>query len=36
MEYDPMRKIYMLDPIDAKSLDEFCGKIIVVIIALHY
>jgi hypothetical protein len=34
MEYDPVRKIYVLDPVDAKSLDEFVGKIIVVRIAL--
>ena len=34
MEYDPVRKIYLLDPIDAKSLDEAVGKLIVVRIAL--
>ena len=34
MGYDLVRKIYLLDPIDAKSLDEFVGKIIVVRIAL--
>ena len=26
MEYDLVRKIYSLDPVDAKSLDEFIGK----------
>ena len=26
MEYDPIRKIYSLDLVDAKSLDEFVGK----------
>ena len=23
MKYDPIRKIYLLNPVDAKSLDEF-------------
>ena len=27
MEYDPVGKSYSLDPIDAKSLDEFVGKL---------
>ena len=26
IEYDLLRKIYSLDPIDAKSLGEFVGK----------
>ena len=26
MEYDPFRQIYPLDPVDAKSFDEFVGK----------
>ena len=26
MENDPVRKIHLLDPIDATSLDEFVGK----------
>ena len=27
MEYDPIMRIYSFDPIDAKSLDEFVGKL---------
>ena len=34
MEYDPVRNIYLLDPLDAKSLDKFAIKFIVV--KLHY
>ena len=26
MEYVLVRKIYLLDPVDVKSLDEFVGK----------
>ena len=26
MEYDPIRKFYSLDLVDAKSLNEFVGK----------
>ena len=34
MEDDLGRKNYSLDPINGKSLDDFCGKIIVIRIAL--
>ena len=26
MEYDPVRKIYSIDPVDAMTSDEFVGK----------
>ena len=34
MEYDPIREIFSIDPIDAIVLDEFVKKIIVVRIIL--
>ena len=36
MEYDLVRNIYLFDHVDAKRLDEFIRKNIIIRIALHF